>query len=91
MYLAQNLLNIGIQGCTTNNKAVHLATECVNDLIAYLTAYYAVNTGNSHQDLHHGLFQNRLYLLLDNLLNYKRYGNNQLGLLLSKSIEQDLG
>ena len=91
MNLAKDLLDIGIQGSTAYNEAIHLAAESADYLGADLAADYTVDAGDSHQYLHHGLLHNGLYLLLDNLLNYQRNGDDEFGFLLGECIEQDLG
>ena len=90
MELTQYLLNIGIQGSAAYNQAVHLATKCIDDLGADLTANDTVDTGDSHKYLHCRFLHNRLYLLLDYLFYYQRNGDDQSRLLLSKCIKQYL-
>ena len=88
---AEECLGLAVEGCTSDNHLVELAAEGLVELVVDLLEYLLVNDGKPEQQADVPAVDDRLELLLVNLLDDQRYGDDKVGLDGAHGVEDDLG
>ena len=77
VYSSEEIFDFLVERSTASNDFVDVASECVEQLLAYLLVDDVAQAWDAEQELHLWCVDDREHFTLHNLLDDERYGNHE--------------